>query len=123
MAFRIELGRLLVLIYPGVVAFLFGVILLPRPGMRRRGLYTIQHAMAIFQQIRLAMGGGLVIEREGIRRHSDVDGSLTRWSDLNRVRNDPAGLVLQSTSGEIFMLSTLVDDFWPALRWLSARLK
>ena len=61
------------------------------------------------------MEGGIVIERDGLRRPAKGPGPLTRWGQLERVSSDPVGLVLRSRSGEVFMLSSLTDDFLAGL--------
>jgi hypothetical protein len=120
---RISSARLLFMASCGVATLLVGVSMLPRPWLIPKAILLLRHASTIFQQVRLGMEGGLVIGREGLRRSSKGHPSLTPWGQLERVRSDPVGLVLRSKSGEVFMLSTLTDDFWPALRWINARLK
>jgi hypothetical protein len=122
-ALEISSARLLFVACQGVAALLVGVSMLPRPWLIPKGILLLRHATTVFQQVKLGMGGGLVIDREGLRRFAKCPVPRTSWGDLKRVRSDPAGLVLQSPSGEIFTLSTLVNDYWPVLRWINARVK
>jgi hypothetical protein len=77
----------------------------------------------VIRQSWLGIRGGIVMDREGLRHFSDAFATPAAWDRLERIRSDPVGLVLRSTEGQVFALSSLTDDFWPALRWINARLR
>jgi hypothetical protein len=121
--FRIPPGRLLVTMSRGVGTLLMGVLLMANLRRIRQALHVQGRALTVIRQSWLGFRGGLVIEREGLRRLSDAPATTSPWSRLERIRSDPSELVLRSTDGQIFAISALMVDFWPALRWLNARLK
>jgi hypothetical protein len=121
--FRIPLARLLVTMARGFGALLISVFLLVNPWRIFMGILVVRHAMTMIRQSWLGIRGGLIIERAGLRNLSDVSATPTSWDRLERIRSDPIGLVLRSSEGQVFALSSLTDDFWPALRWINARVR
>jgi hypothetical protein len=122
-ALRMSAVRLFAMSFQGLATLLVGVIMLPNPWTFLKGILLLRQATTVLRQVGLGMGGGLVIEREGLRRPAKGPAPLTPWGHLERVRSDPVGLVLRSRSGEVFTLSTLTVDFWLALRWINAKFK
>lgn len=120
---RIPLARILVTMSRGFGALLISVFLLANPWRIPMGLLVMRHAIAVIRQSWLGIRGGVVIDREGLRHFSDAPATPTSWDRLERIRSDPIGLVLRSTDGRVFALSSLTDDFWPALRWINARVR
>jgi hypothetical protein len=83
----------------------------------------VRHDITVIRQSWPGIRGGLIIEGEGLRRISDAPATLAPWNRLERLRSDPIGLMLRSGDGQLFALSTLTEDFWPALRWINARVR
>jgi hypothetical protein len=122
-ALRISSARLLVTMSRAFGALLMSVLLLVRPWTLPMAILVVRHSTMVIRQSWLGIRGGLVVEREGLRRSLDAPATPTSWDRLERIRSDPIGLVLRSTEGQIFALSSLTDDFWPALRWINARVQ
>jgi hypothetical protein len=120
---RILLVRLLVTMFRGFGALLVSVFLLANPWTTLMGILVVRHAIAVIRQSWLGIRGGIIIDREGLRRFSDALATPASWDRLERIRSDPIGLVLRSREGQIFALSSLTDDFWPALGWINARVR
>jgi hypothetical protein len=118
---RIPPARLLVTMSRGFGALLISVCLLVNPWRILVWVLVVRHAITVIRQSWLGIRGGLIIEREGLRRFSDAPATPTAWDHLERIRSDPVGLVLQSSEGQVLALSSLTDDFWPASRWIDAR--
>jgi hypothetical protein len=108
--------------YRACGALPLGMYLLVKPSTSRQGSLVLRHAMAVFRQAWMGLRGGLIIEREGLRRSSDRSSPPTTWDRLSRVYADLLGLVLRSGEQQL-TLSPLADDYWPALRWIDARVK
>jgi hypothetical protein len=120
---RTPSARILVTMSRAFGALLMSLLLLVRPWMLPMGILVVRHAMMVIRQSWLGIRGGIVIGREGLQRSSDASATPTPWDHLERIRSDPIGLVLRSTAGQLFTLSALTDDFWPALRWINARIR
>lgn len=120
---RIPSARLLVTMSRGFGALFISVLLLANPWRIPLGILVVRHAITVIRQSWLGIRGGLIIDREGLRRFSDAPATPTSWDRLERIRSDPIGLVLRSREGQVFALSSLTDDFWPALRWINARVR
>ncbi len=99
------------------------VLLVGRPWLILWGLVVVRNATDGVHRAWLGFRGGLVIEREGLRLVSDASAPLTPWDHLELIRSDPVGLILRSAEGRTFALSALTDDFWPAFRWIKARVR
>jgi hypothetical protein len=122
-ALRIPSARLLVTMSRAFGDLLLSVLLLGNPLRIPMGILLARHAIMVIRQSWLGIRGGLVIEHEGLRRFLDAPATPTSWDRLERIRSDPIGLMLRSTEGQVFALSSLTDDFWPALRWINARVR
>lgn len=85
------------------------------------GIRLLGHAVLVLRHAWLGLRGGFVLERRGLRR--SPESPLVPWDRLHLIRSDPLGLVLGSDEGKVFAVSLLTPDFWPALRWVNARLK
>jgi hypothetical protein len=120
-ALEVSWGRLVGPICRAYASLLVSHFLLCNPWRFVTGILVLGHARRVFQQSWLGIRGGFVLERAGVRRHADAE--IVPWNRLQRVRSDPAGLVLRSIDGKIFELSALTDDFWPILRWINARVE
>jgi hypothetical protein len=120
---RASAARLAVAMCRAFGALVLGVLSLANPWWFLMGILVVRHATVVLRQSWLGLRGGLIIERGGLRHPSDASPIPTPWDRLERVRSDPIGLVLRSTEGQVFALPPLADDFWPALRWINARLK
>ncbi len=118
---EVSVPRILVAIYRACGALPLGMYLLVKPSTSRQGSLVLRHAMAVFRQAWMGLRGGLIIEREGLRRSSDRSSPPTTWDRLSRVHADLLGLVLRSGERQL-TLSPLADDYWPAMRWIDARL-
>jgi hypothetical protein len=119
-ALEVSWGRLVGPTCRAFTSLLVSPFLLCNPWRFLTGILVLGHARRVFQQSWLGIRGGFVLERAGVRRHADAE--FVPWNGLQRVRSDPAGLVLRSHDGETFALSALTDNFWPVLRWINARL-
>jgi hypothetical protein len=120
---RISYLRILMTALRATGAMLMGVLMLVNPWWFAMGILFVNHAIIVMRQSWLGFRGGVVLERDGVRRLSDAPATLTGWNHLEQIQADPIGLVLRSTSGQVFALSALTDDFWPALRWINSRLR
>jgi hypothetical protein len=120
---RIRSTRSLVMMSRGFGTLLISVFLLGNPWRIPMGILVARHAITVIRQSWLGLRGGLIIDREGLRRFSDAPSTPMSWDRLERTRSDPIGLVLRSREGQVFTLSSLTDDFWPALRWINARVR
>jgi hypothetical protein len=121
--FRVPSGRLFGTMSRGFGALILGGLFMVNPWRIPLGILVMRHAIMVIRQAWLGIRGGLVMDREGLRRFSDASATPASWDRLEWIRSDPIGLVLRSTEGQIFALSALTDDFWPALRWINARLR
>ncbi|WP_406698031.1 hypothetical protein V5E97_04175 [Singulisphaera sp. Ch08] len=120
---RIPSARILVMMCRGFGALLMSVLMLVNPWRIPMGLLVMRHAITVIRQSWLGIRGGLIIDREGLRHFSDAPATPMSWDRLERIRSDPIGLVLRSRERQVFALSSLTDDFWPALRWINARVR
>jgi hypothetical protein len=120
---RIPTGRLLSTMSRGFGALLMSVLLMVNPWRIPLGILVMRHAIMVIRQSWLGIRGGLVIDRQGLRRFSDASTPHASWDRLERIRSDPIGVVLRSREGQVFALSSLTDDFWPALCWINARVR
>ena len=120
---QISPRRLFLMMSRAVGALLLGGLMLLNPWMIPMGVLVVRHSATVIQQLRLGFHGGFVVDRRGLRHHAESTEEFAAWNCLERIRSDSIGLVLRSTDGRIFALSSLTVDFWPALRWLNGRLK
>lgn len=88
-----------------------------------QGIRLVRHGVLICRQLVPGCRGGLVIGRDGLRHPADPAAATTPWDQLELIWSDPRGLMLRSTEGKVFALSSLADDFWPALRWIKAKVR
>jgi hypothetical protein len=114
-------GRPVRSIFQACASLVVSPSLLLNPWRFLIGILVLGHARRVFRQSWLGLRGGFVLEWAGLR--GDAEAEIVPWKRIERVRSDPAGLVLRSIDGKIFELSALTDDFWPVLRWINARLK
>jgi hypothetical protein len=120
---RMPAGRVLIMTIRALGILFLGLLMLFNPWRLLLGLRIVDHATKVIQQLWLGFRGGFVMNRQGLRGLTESSEEFTPWTRLERDQSDPIGLVLRSTEGKSFMLSTLTDGFWPALRWISARFK
>lgn len=118
---RVPALTLLVPAWRAAVSLLLGPWLLLSPWRFLVGIRLLAHAAMVLRHVWLGLRAGFESERAGLRR--SAESPLVRWDRLERVRSDPLGLVLRSDDGEVYALSMLAPHFWPALRWINARLK
>jgi hypothetical protein len=122
-ALHISTRQLIVMINRALAALLVSAAFLANPWRIPMGIIIFRHAILIMWKSWRATRGGVVIERDGLRRFSRSTSAFTPWTALEQTEAGPFGLELRSSDGEEFVLSSLADDFWPALRWLNSRIK
>ena len=69
---------------------------------------------ALYVRGKLGIGGGFTLDRSGVCSGHGQNESWAAWQDLNLVRNDHHGLLLESTGGERCSASLFAENYWIA---------
>lgn len=120
--FRDPLPRSMGAIAGGILRCLTGAVLFANPLHFPVALAVFWHGALVTRQGWLGIRGGFILDDRGLRIPSDGGREPVPWGGLERIRGDAMGLVLRSRDGPTFRLSALAEGFWPALRWIEARL-
>jgi hypothetical protein len=118
---RMPAGRVLVMTFRALGILVLGCPMLFNPWAFLLGLRVVGHATTVIHQLWLGFRGGFVMNRQGLRGLTESNAELTPWNRLQQVQRAPVGLVLRSTEGKSFILSSLTDNSWPATRWIESR--
>ncbi len=120
---RMPAGRVLVMTFRAPGILVLGCLMLINPWMFLVGLRVVGHATTLIHQLWLGFRGGFLMNRQGLRGLKPATAEFTPWDHLERDQHDTVGLVVRSTEGKSFILSSLTDNSWPATRWINSRLK
>ncbi len=114
--------RLVITMFRAILILPLATLMLIRFSTHRMGVQMVRHSWILVRQAWMGFRGGLIIERAGPRPASDPSVLPIPWDQLDLIQTGPIGLVLRSKEGRVLSLSSLADDFWPALRWIKARM-
>jgi hypothetical protein len=123
-AIRASLPRSLLAIAEGLSQCLSSVILILNPLRMPLAIAVFRNGILVMRQGWLGIRGGFTMSDRGLCPRSNGDVDPIPWGRLERIHASEVGLVVRSRGrgGLTFGVSGLAEDFWPALRWINARL-